>query len=71
MTEKKNLDQVAAVLHTVQGMSDEDWRRLIDALRGIDPDFFRAPTNPLTGETITPDGMIVARPPRHETGRLS
>lgn len=71
MTESANPDLVAAVLRTVQGMSDEDWCRLIEVLKEIDPEFFRAPTKPLTGETIIPNGVIATRPPRHETGRLS
>lgn len=71
MKESTNPNRVAAVLQTVQGMSDKDWRRLIEVLKEIDPEFFRAPTNPLTGETIMPNGVIATRPPRHETGRLS
>ncbi|MFD1033172.1 hypothetical protein ACFQ15_00705 [Sphingomonas hankookensis] len=68
MPESENPDRVTAALRTVQGMSDEDWRRLIEVLKEIDPEFFRAPTNPLTGETIIPNGVIATRPPRHDTG---
>ncbi len=69
MTEQT--DPVTQVLTAIQGMFHEDWRRLIDRLRAIDPDFFKAPTHPLTGETIVPNGVGGVHPPRHETGRLT
>jgi hypothetical protein len=64
-------DPVERVMQSLRGMSDDDWKRLLRRLKEIDPDFFEAPTNPVTGEKIVPKHAVGARPPRHESGSLA